>query len=508
MSSDWASWLRRLTLGVSLVGAVVVIVSAAKAPQGAPRQAGADWQTAFHESFQDGIGVGWSTRDESDRDGGEYTWGATDAFVSSPPDRSAWCVGGGGDGGDLVAGTDTYPDNVDSWLIYGPIDLTGALAARLRFKWWLETGVGAGVLTSSPSTRVLEQVNVTPQEGDWFGWCILTEEGDLGGARCTYVSGSTGSWVRAALPLDDYVGGQMGLSESIWIAFRFLSDGDGISGWGAFVDDVVLEVRGPHLMYLPLLGRDPTPTPTPTLTPTATPSPTPGGTPVPADLQNGGFEADWGDEESHLVLVIPADGDPCEANVENIFTPPGWLTWYYHDAGTWDQPEVTDMFREHYPERVHTGEKGMRLFTVWRKHDAGFLQRVGVKSGERLRLTAWAHAWSNDEGAPPPNDEDGRWSEGAGFDCFYAQEGSEGLNSDLENFTFSVGVDPTGGRDPHADTVVWGRGAHIYNCYHEVPSVEVKARNSTVTVFLRSRTLWPFKHNDAYWDDVTLEVIQ
>jgi len=28
-----------------------------------------------------------------------------------------------------------------------------------------------------------------------------------------------------------------------------------------------------------------------------------------------------------------------------------------------------------------------------------------------------------------------------------------------------------------------------------------------VTIFLRSRTLWPFKHNDAYWDDVHLRVV-
>jgi hypothetical protein len=351
------------------------------------------------------------------------------------------------------------------------------------------------------SLQTLERVDVTPEEGDWFGWCILKGENDLDGARCTYMSGSTGSWASTAVPMGGYLSSKTGAAGEIWIAFRFVSDGDGASGWGAFVDDVEVEVRRDEYgMFLPYVRMDPTPTAMPTPTFTPTPSPTPEGTPVPADLENAGFEADWGEEESYRVLVIPADGSPYERDVGNIFTPPHWLTWFYHDQGTWDQPEVTDMFAEHFPERVHTGEKSLRLFTVWRKHDAGFLQQIRVGRGERLRLTAWAHAWSSD-------DDDGG-SEGAGTDCFFARAGSDGLNSDLENFTFSIGIDPTGGRDPYADTVVWGWGAHIYNCYHQVPSVETKAKSGTVTVFLRSRTLWPFKHNDAYWDHVRLEILE
>jgi hypothetical protein len=226
---------------------------------------------------------------------------------------------------------------------------------------------------------------------------------------------------------------------------------------------------------------------------------------VPADLENGGFEADWGEEESHRALVIPPDGSPYEKDVGNIFTPPHWLTWFYHDPGTWDQPEVRDAWNNVDPRRVYEGEKGMVLFTFYRRHDGGFLQQVDVDPGTRLRLSAWAHAWSNWHDGLHPDDP--LWSEGPGYDCGFALQG-EAPNDDWLNFTFRVGIDPTGGRDPYADTVVWGWGAHIYNCYHQVPSVEAKAKGSTVTVFLRSRTLWPFKHNDAYWDHVTLEVLE
>ena len=221
-------------------------------------------------------------------------------------------------------------------------------------------------------------------------------------------------------------------------------------------------------------------------------------------LRNGGFEADWGEEKSHRCLIIPKDGSPYEKDVGNIFTPPGWLTWFRHDPGTWDQPEVRDAWKEHDVRRVHGGQKGMLLFTFYRKHDAGFLQQISVTPGTSLRLTAWAHAWSNSMDGLHPSD--GRWSEGPGYEPGYILEG-EAPDSDWENFTFYLGIDPTGGTNPFADTVVWGQGAHIYNQYAQPPAVEAVAQADRVTVFLRSRTAWPFKHNDAYWDDAELVAV-
>jgi hypothetical protein len=94
-----------------------------------------------------------------------------------------------------------------------------------------------------------------------------------------------------------------------------------------------------------------------------------------------------------------------------------------------------------------------------------------------------------------------------GYNAFFAEEGTPGLDDADRNFTFWVGIDPTGGTNPYAPTVVWGKGAHIYNAYYQVPAVETTALADRVTVFLRSRTLWPFKHNDAYWDDVLLQEV-
>lgn len=235
-------------------------------------------------------------------------------------------------------------------------------------------------------------------------------------------------------------------------------------------------------------------------------------------LRNGDFEADWSVDSSHRCWIFPTSGDPYEADRDNIFTPTGWITWYKHGMPVehdpenpigWSQPEARDVVLAADPRRVHGGNKGQLLFTFYRVHDAGFLQQVQVQPGTRLRLTGWAHAWSNNAGPGYAHGDDPLWSEGAGvgYNDFYAEEGTAGLDSSARNFTFWLGIDPTGGTNPYAPSVVWGRGAHVYNAYHELPAVEAVASSSTVTVFLRSRTLWQFKHNDAYWDDVKLEAL-
>lgn len=232
-------------------------------------------------------------------------------------------------------------------------------------------------------------------------------------------------------------------------------------------------------------------------------------------LENGGFEADWGEEQSNRVLVFPADAGRYETELGELHTPPSWLTWYYHDPGNWGQPEVGDIRSEHVPYRVHEGNKAARLFTFYRKHDAGFLQQVEVEPGQGLRLSAWAHAWSNHplEGHEECAD-DPRCSCGVGKGPVYLMEedvpppNGDPWNDAIDNVSFMVGIDPTGGTDPFSETVVWGPVAHIYNEYDEVPAVEAVAEASTVTVFLRSRAAWAFKHNDVYWDAVELVAVE
>ena len=229
-------------------------------------------------------------------------------------------------------------------------------------------------------------------------------------------------------------------------------------------------------------------------------------------VYNGSFE-DSLQSGTHRVLIFPAAGSPYFTEDRgNIFSPNGWTVWFRHEPGTWDQPEVTEARND--PRRVHSGAQGWRMFTFQRNHDGGFFQQVPVQPGTRLRLSAWAHAWSNHAvpASDPqaylfPHGDDPAWSDGAGFDPYFAIDTGADLGWGLNNMTFWVGIDPTGGTDPFASTVVWGQGAHIYNAYHQVPAVEAVAQASTVTLFLRSRSVNAAKHNDAYWDDVSLTYV-
>lgn len=227
-------------------------------------------------------------------------------------------------------------------------------------------------------------------------------------------------------------------------------------------------------------------------------------------LRNGDFEQDWGVEESHRCFIIPSNDKPYERPVDNIFTPPGWITWYVHQPGKWDQPEVRDAWAHADPHRVHSGHKAILLFTFYRRHWAGFYQQVKVSPGAELTLSAWAHAWSNTN-IPGHSDctDNPRCSAGVGSQAL-AWTLSEAppltghpWHDAVQNFAFRAGIDPTGGTHPLADTVVWSTPYHIYNEFHRL-TAEAVAERDTVTVFLSSITQWPFKHNDAYWDSVEL----
>ena len=80
-------------------------------------------------------------------------------------------------------------------------------------------------------------------------------------------------------------------------------------------------------------------------------------------------------------------------------------------------------------------------------------------------------------------------------------------NTGLPNYRARVGIDPKGGEDPFADSVVWGEWATSYNVYHELPAVEAEAEAAQVTVFTEHLFQWPFKHNDAYYDHATFEPV-
>lgn len=216
-------------------------------------------------------------------------------------------------------------------------------------------------------------------------------------------------------------------------------------------------------------------------------------------LKNPGFEGNWWRKTYS------------GQEFGEIFVPEHWVAFWNeggaapHDPTVrYGRPEMHVINREPPfldPLRIHGGNRALKFFTFFRIHDAGVFQTVtGVTPGARLRATGWAHAWSSGQDNP-------RASDGVGAGPYFVRAVDYDKTDGVRNFTFTVGIDPTGGTDPWGSSVVWGEGAHIYNGYGQIPEVEAVAQGSTVTVFVRSAVLWRFKHCDAYVDEMVLEAV-
>jgi LysM repeat protein len=181
-------------------------------------------------------------------------------------------------------------------------------------------------------------------------------------------------------------------------------------------------------------------------------------------LTNGGFEEPFSQFANYQTAVV--------AN--------GWTPWWVWGGGTVNrQPEYQPAAP--YSNRVRSGGNAQKYFSFYGTHTAGVYQQVsGITPGNQLEFTIWAQAWSS-------NKDDA---------CCSAESGS---------LQMKVGIDPTGGTDPFASTVVWSGFKEYYDAWGQL-SVRARAQSSTVTVFFYSAPQHPVKHNDVYLDDASLVV--
>jgi hypothetical protein len=232
-----------------------------------------------------------------------------------------------------------------------------------------------------------------------------------------------------------------------------------------------------------------------------------------------GFETDtWSKVDDWGAMTVPQGW--------NVFflDRPGKrkIPWDAANESGYSSPEFKPVPKEPPfldPPRVHTGNWAVGMMAGWKVVDGGLYQSVRVTAGRKLRFTAWAHAWSNSGNAniSGSHAHDPKWSDGVGVgnraffqlaDPAWPNQGQSNLDDAGRNLVLQVGLDPTGGTDAFAPSVVWGDGAHIYNAYAPVPAVEATAQSDTVTVFLRAKNLWGFMHNDVYWDDPVLKAAE
>jgi len=204
------------------------------------------WINVMTEDFEGGFPGPWDVSDDNGAAYGEYYWASRNCR-SHTGSYSGWSVGGGADGGRLGCGAN-YPDYADSWMIYGPFDLTDATDAELLFWYW----------------------NLSELGYDYLFWGASTDGWYFYGNAAT---GSSGGWSDVNFDLTDvYILGDLTGQPQVWIAFVFISDYSITYAESAYIDDVVLrKVTGQPTTSTPTS----TPTPTSSSPSTSTPTPTP-----------------------------------------------------------------------------------------------------------------------------------------------------------------------------------------------------------------------------------------
>ncbi|MCC6904674.1 MAG: LysM peptidoglycan-binding domain-containing protein [Anaerolineae bacterium] len=236
-----------------------------------------------------------------------------------------------------------------------------------------------------------------------------------------------------------------------------------------------------QILVIPVPGGSTTPAPAASAASgQATATPRPASTPAPALASGPNLLVNGGFEEPYYRLSTPE----VTAAVAN-----GWSIWFYNDAGAvYDAPEYEIAPRRNDPFRVRSGEAAQMYFRPYVMHLAGVYQTVVVPNNATVQFSVWGHSWSSF--CDPPDDQ-----------------GMRPCNARLSNSPLwqRVGIDPTGGTDAFAPTVIWSSDKLSWDNF-SLFAIQAKAQGNRVTVFTYSRTEFPSQVNNAYWDDAALVV--
>lgn len=178
------------------------------------------WTTIMSEDFEGAFpSPGWTVFDGDGATNGEYYW--DDVFYRFHNGSwSAWPADGGADG---ITPPANYPNNLESWMVYGPFDISDAVDVEMTFYYWLECEV----------------------YDDWFFWGVSDDGSNFTGI---FDDGSTSGWLSRTTTFPGWVG-----DGTVWIAFVFFSD-FAVNYEGVYVDDIILrkDLGDPNLTaYIP-----------------------------------------------------------------------------------------------------------------------------------------------------------------------------------------------------------------------------------------------------------------
>lgn len=214
-------------------------------------------------------------------------------------------------------------------------------------------------------------------------------------------------------------------------------------------------------------------------------------------LSNPDFEGGCSHPASRTLHYDPSGG-PYPIAYNEVCVPDGYSVYWFegfpcasHPPQNQGRPEVTlidNIISD--PLRVYSGTQALKMFTFFQCHRMGFFQTVSVTPGIDYSLVGYAHAWHSSCSSRPHDPP-------LSSDC------STPLPDSWDHL--KIGIDPTGGTDPTSPSVIWSNNYEQYGVYGsplEISSIE--ALSSTITIFAESECNYPLKHNDAYWDTLSL----
>lgn len=151
--------------------------------------------------------TGWNIYDGNPNDGKEYYWD-DDNLKHYTGSKATWPARGGADGIDPGLAT-TYPANMDTWMIYGPFDLSNAKSADVAFMLWRHIEIKYDHLF----------FGISSNGTNFNGW----------------LWDGSADWENKIYSLNSYLG-----DSDVWIGWHFISDGTR-QYEGPWIDDILLK---------------------------------------------------------------------------------------------------------------------------------------------------------------------------------------------------------------------------------------------------------------------------
>ncbi len=172
-------------------------------------------QVVLQDDFEGAFLDQWQLASES-----ATMWGLS-SYRAVSGTQSVYCAGGG----NPAPQGGPYPNDMSSWMAFGPFSLADATAVSLAFSLWMKTEPAFG--------------NTYP---DYFFYGTSLNGRDFEGF---VTGGDTDGWSRIEVDSSEFSDVDILGETDVWIAFGFVSD-ENTADEGVYIDDVIFEVITPE----------------------------------------------------------------------------------------------------------------------------------------------------------------------------------------------------------------------------------------------------------------------